>query len=270
MEQIKLAPADQVKRMGHTSKGDQPKWQIGNIWYKADHMGYESLAEVAAARILQQSTISDFVFYTPILIQTENRLLPGCASRNFKRKRETLIPLERLHRAYFGEGLAETAAKLPYVEERLRYTVDFVVKITGLEHFGRHLATILELDAFLLNEDRHTNNLAVLRDDKSKKFRLCPIFDHGLSLLSDTNDYPLQENIYTHIERVNAKPFSTDFLEQAEAASNLYGSSLHFRFNTSNISQLLDNLDEMYDTQTMQRVEKILREQMRKYSYLFS
>lgn len=180
MEQIKLAPADQVQRMGHTSKG----------------------------------------------------------------KQETLIPLERLHRAYFGEGLAGTAAKLPSVEERPRYTVDFVVKTTGLEHFGRYLATILELDAFLLNKDRHTNNLAVLRDDKTKKFRLCLVFDHGLSLLSDTSDHPLRENIYTHIERVSAKPFSTDFLEQAEAASNLYGSNLHFLFSTRNISQLLDGLDE--------------------------
>ena len=29
-------------KTGHTSKGDQRKWEIDGIWYKADYMGYES------------------------------------------------------------------------------------------------------------------------------------------------------------------------------------------------------------------------------------
>ena len=31
-------------KTGHTSKGDQRKWKVGDRWYKADYMGYESLA----------------------------------------------------------------------------------------------------------------------------------------------------------------------------------------------------------------------------------
>ena len=71
MRKIKLTRAGQVERRGHTSKGDQPKWQVGETWYKADHMGYESLAEIVAARMLQRSAISDFVVYEPVLIQME-------------------------------------------------------------------------------------------------------------------------------------------------------------------------------------------------------
>ena len=270
MKQIKLSAADQVERTGHTSKGDQPKWQIRDVWYKADHMGYESLAEIVASRMLERSSLSDFLLYEPVLIQMEDRLLPGCSSRNFRGKQEMLIPLERLHRAYHGEGLGKAVSRQQSLADKIRYTVDFVVRVTGLETFGRYLATIFELDAFLLNEDRHTNNLAVIRDETSRKFRLCPLFDHGLSLLSDTGDYPIEQDIYACIARVKAKPFAPDFLEQAETASNLYGSDLHFFFGTGDISALLSGLDQLYDQRTLQRVEQIIREQMRKYGYLFS
>ena len=39
MKQINLDDAALVPAAGHTAKGDQPKWQIGRQWYKADHMG---------------------------------------------------------------------------------------------------------------------------------------------------------------------------------------------------------------------------------------
>ena len=29
----------------HSSKGNQQKWENNGIWYKADHTGYEGLAE---------------------------------------------------------------------------------------------------------------------------------------------------------------------------------------------------------------------------------
>ena len=176
-------------------------------------MGYESLAEIVAACMLQRSTISDFVVYEPVLIQMEEKLLPRCASRNFRRKHETLIPSERLHRAYHGTGFAQAADKLSSVEERLRYTVDFVTQVMGLKGFGRYWAMVFELDTLLLNVDRHTNNLAVIRDDTTKSFRLCPIFDHGLSLLLDTGNYPLEQDVYNCIAKVRAKPFSDDLQE---------------------------------------------------------
>lgn len=270
MRKIELTAAGQVERMGHTSKGDQPKWQVGDTWYKADHMGYESLAEVLVARMLGRSSLSGFVMYEPVIIQIDGRALPGCASQNFRASNETLIPLERLHRSFKGDGLAKTAGRLPAVEARISYAVDFVEQVTGLEDFGRYLATMFELDAFLLNEDRHTNNLAVIRNEDTGAFRLCPIFDNGLSLLSDTNDYPLSDDIYACIARVKAKPFSSSFEEQSEAAANLYGSDLHFSFSARDIPDLLLGLSEVYSDETLRRAESVLREQMRKYSYLFT
>ena len=57
---------------GHTSKGDQPKWHVGDDWYKADHMGYEALSEVIVSWMLEHSTIDDFVAYAPVMIQSSD------------------------------------------------------------------------------------------------------------------------------------------------------------------------------------------------------
>ena len=183
MQCIELNTGCQVERSGHTSKGNQPKWQIDDTWYKADYMGYESLSEVVVSRMLNRSTLDNFVTYEPIIIKTELKPIAGCVSQNFRKPSETLISLERLHRAYQGVGLAQAIGQMGAVKAKIQYTVDFVEKVTGLQNFGRYLSTIMELDAFLLNEDRHTNNLAVIRNEETGTFRLCPIFDNGLPSL---------------------------------------------------------------------------------------
>ena len=54
MEQIRLDNQLPVKKTDHTSKGDQLKWKIGNIWYKSDYMGYEGLSETLVSHLLQK------------------------------------------------------------------------------------------------------------------------------------------------------------------------------------------------------------------------
>ena len=112
MERIDLDAVIREPDQGHTSKGDQPKWQWKGKWYKADYMGYEALSEVLISRLLKRSNVSGFAEYGPVRIRYQGRELPGCVSDNFRDKDEILVPLERLHRAYMGRGLAETLGKL--------------------------------------------------------------------------------------------------------------------------------------------------------------
>ena len=42
MKRLNLDNHSPFHKTGHTSKGDQRKWKIGDRWYKADYMGYES------------------------------------------------------------------------------------------------------------------------------------------------------------------------------------------------------------------------------------
>ena len=231
MEKIDLDAVAREPNQGHTSKGDQPKWQWQGKWYKADYMGYEALSEVLISRLLKQSNVSGFVEYGPVWIRYRGKELSGCVSDNFRDKDEMLVPLERLYRAYNGRGLAETLGKMREPKERIRYTTEFLERTTRLKRAGEYLTLLLELDAFFLNEDRHTNNLAVIRNEKTMEFRFCPVFDNGLALLSDLNDYSLDQDIYDCIGHVHAKPFSGNFDEQVDAAEELYGMQLHFSFS---------------------------------------
>ena len=73
MDTIDLDAVKQEPLQDHTSKGNQPKWQLNGRWYKADHMGYESLAEVLISQLLKQSNAPDFVEYRPIFILHEKQ-----------------------------------------------------------------------------------------------------------------------------------------------------------------------------------------------------
>lgn len=248
MNIINLDAVEREPLQGHTSKGDQPKWQMGGKWYKADHMGYEALAEVLISQLLKQSNVPDFVEYEPVQIQYRGKEINGCACKNFRGKDEMLVPFERLHRAYKGQGLAAALGGINEPQERIRYTADFVGRTTGLTGAGEYLTLLLELDSFFLNEDRHTNNLAVIRNEKTKGFRFCPIFDNGLALLSDLHDYPLEKDVYDCMGGVCAKPFDVSFDVQVEAAEELYGSQLKFSFARRDIPRTLDAVRELYSS----------------------
>ena len=268
MQQVELSKPARIEAEGHSSKGNQPKWENNGLWYKADYLGYEGLAEVLISRLLERSNVQDFVRYDPVQIQYESNSVAGCRSRNFRGPDEILIPIERLYRAYYGRGLAQSVARME-PGEKIRHTVQFLESITGLKNIGEWLTMMLELDCVFLNEDRHTNNIAVIRNEKTGVYRLCPFYDNGLSLLSDVNDYPFEKDIYQLISKVEAKPFDRSFDVQVEAAEALYRPQLRLSFSEKYLLQELAKLEEYYSDFVLKRVESILLEQMRKYPYLF-
>lgn len=255
---------------GSSSKGNQRKWFKGNEWYKADFMGYEGLSEVLISQLLKKSNIQDFVAYTPVVICCDEKETLGCVSKNFRNKEESLLTFESLYRICNGQSLAQTLSKYSTAEEKIRFTVEFVESVTGLHNIGSYLTKLLELDAFFLNEDRHTHNLAVIRNNETGEFRLCPVFDNGLALLSDTStDYPSEEDPYNLIQKVKAKPFADDFFEQMEAAESLYESQIKFAFTKKDVTTILETLRPYYGEECCNRVRTIVFEQMRKYQVFF-
>ena len=260
-----------VETVGHSSKGNQLKWHIDNDWYKADYMGYEGLAEVLISSLLEKSNVPAYVDYLPTSIIYNEKEYHGCKSENFLQADEELITVEKLYRQYTGKGLTNELARIPDIKDRIGYMVENVIEITGLQDFGKYLAMELELDAFFLNEDRHTNNIAVIRSVESGKFRLCPYFDHGLALFSDTTyDFGLEKTIDECMEKIEAKPFCRDFDEQMDAAEELYGVPLHLGFTTHDVVEELRKFEGIYDAEILKRVEEVLRNQIRKYQYLIS
>lgn len=260
---------DIIKTKATSSKGNQMKWLLNNYWYKQDHMGYEGLSEVVVSQLLKKSNVNGFIEYEPIKIKYNLTNKSGCLSRNFKNSEEIIITLERLFKQHTGKSLASEISSFCDTEERIKYTVEFVERVTKLKNVGAYFATILQLDAFFLNEDRHTNNIAFIYNEKSEEFSFCPLFDFGLSLLADTNDYPLDIENEECVKHIKAKPFSLDFDEQADAATKLYGDNVKFFFNTFDIQEVVKSLAEYYNGDIINRVTDLLLEQKRKYNYLF-
>ena len=129
--------------------------------------------------------------------------------------------------------------------------------MTGLKDFGKYLTTILELDAFTYNEDRHFNNIAVI-EEPNGNFRPCPIFDNGAAFLSDLNEYS-GERIGLLRKAVLSKPFSENFNEQVAICRKLYGRQLNFYKSLDLSQETKDSIKKMYGERILDRIENTIR-----------
>lgn len=255
---------------GQSSKGNQLKWKVNDIWYKADYAGYEGLAEYVVSKLLAKSNIKnyEYVEYDSDQVKYKYTVFNCAKSHDFLKDGWQIITLNRLYQIKYNRDFTKDIWHIHGIENRLQFLVDQVVKITSLNDFGQYMNKILTIDAVFLNEDRHLHNIGVLMGADGS-FDYCPIFDHGAALLSDTTiDYPLGVDIYKLIAEVKAKTICTDFEEALEASEKLYGSNIHFNFTHNEVSDIL-KADKNYNDEIKDRVQRVIFEQMRKYPYLF-
>lgn len=254
-----------------SSKGNQLKWNRGHIWYKADYTGYEGLTEYVISHLLRKSSLNqeEYVLYDLEQIGYKSKRYNGVKSEDFLKEGWQIITLERLFQMNYGYSLQQSIYRIGEVEERLKFLVESIERITGLVNFGQYMNKLFTIDAFFLNEDRHMHNIAVLMNQDGE-FSYCPIFDNGAGLLADTTmDYPLGEDIEAMILEVNAKSICSNFEEQLDISEQLYGKNIEFRFVKNDVDIWLKQAEEYYSTEEIQRVKEIIYVQMRKYGYLF-
>lgn len=177
------------KTMSTSSKRNQIKWKLDNMWFKADYSGFESFSEIVASYILKSSNIDNFAEYKPAVIYDIDleKELRGCISLDFLKDGEELITLARLFQCnhldiYKEIEKMDTASRIMFVIENTE-------KFTGLSEFSKWLCKLLEFDTFILNDDRHFHNIAVIESNFS--YRTIPIFDNGGSFLSNRSFYPV-------------------------------------------------------------------------------
>ena len=267
---VRLFDADIKTTDRKSSKGNQLKFERDGFWYKADNLGYEGLSECVVAALLHKSSLDEkeFADYEPETIEYNGINYRGCKSRDFTEGWK-LITLERLFLQTYGTSLNKLIYSTYDHTERLRLIVDQTERITGISDFGPYMNKLLTLDALFLNEDRHTHNMAVLMNDM-REFRLCPVFDNGGTLLSDTRmDYPLGRDVYEQMGQVRPKTFGETFEEQLEISEKLYGSNISFTYSEKDVDSALERLSD-YNTEEKERVKEIILQTRRKYGYLFS
>lgn len=72
------------------------------------------------------------------------------------------------------------------------------------------------------------------------------------------------------MDKIEAKPFSSEFDTQLEAAEELFGTQLEFHFTIQDIHRELEELADFYPEDIRQRVELLMLPADAKYSYLIT
>lgn len=259
------------KRIAETSsKGNQEKWREGGRWYKLDLFGYEGLAETVASRLLEHTNLRErgfsFVPYRMERLEVHRRKRTGCSSPDFLQEGEAILTLAELFRKGVGPDWQAQVSRLPNLANRVRWMADTTRQLTGLDRFGEYLTALFEADMLFGNEDRHLNNIAVLRRDGS--FAYCPFFDFGAGLLSNTRDFPLDIVPKALVGQLRAQPLGTLFARQVHAAQGEFGPQLRWDFTETHIAAALEEALPYYPQRDRgllrDRVEWCLKVQQKK------
>lgn len=201
------------------------------------------------SQLLSCSNINDFVEYKLCTFDGKE----GCYSRDFLKAGETILTLGRILALY---GVTQmTIDRMPTTKERFDLVVNTIKEYAQLD-ITEYLSNILVFDAIVMNEDRHIYNLAIIHNEDTDTYRTCPIFDNGLSLMSDTYHYPEYTSPSINMRRIKCKPFNTSFKKQFEVCMpTIY-------FNKEKVEALLCEIDN-------ERISKTIRRGIQDYPALF-
>lgn len=240
-----------------TSQGTQAKFQDANgNWTKVDFYGYEGASEFVASELLKASSPYAFAVYKPTVFDG----MTGCISPSFLGEGEFIVTAWKLITQYDQEQAIRKQRWGVSLEERAKRLVDFVEVKTGIVNFGQYLTFTIELDSIIRNEDRHLGNVCVLR--KAEGYGLCPIFDNGLSLLSDTSAHPFSTDTVHLLQEAKAMPFDSSFEKQVKAVGELYGSQLKINTSKLNFASMRAAISEVYQDRRVLRCVDALERQL--------
>ena len=245
---VKLVSNEKIAET--SSKGNQEKWLDNGKWYKLDQFGYEALAETFTSMLLEYSNIEQetpftFTRYQMERLNVHGRERTGCSSDNFLGNRESIVTISHLFNQYLGSSLTDTLGHLSSDKKRMAYLAEATAEITGLREFPKYLTLLFEIDALVLNDDRHLNNIAVIENEG--KFEYCPIFDQGAGLLSNTMYAPMHIIPKTLIANAQARPFNTTFNRQIKTMQGMYGKQLYLPlFTRRELYEMLEPLLPYY------------------------
>lgn len=250
--------------LSYQSKGNQIKWRKDNLWIKLDDMGYEGLAEYMSSCILSNSNIERYVTYKLCHIIEDTRYKGvGCVSESFLTNDSKFISIREIFdllKIDIGYKIATNPTRTSII-----YVCKQIKNLTGEIGFEKWLTKLLEFDSFILNEDRHFNNLGVLKTNN--EYELMPVFDNGGSLLSDYRDaYPLNIDIRELMTEVKSKPFSLDFYTQIYESTKLYDKQ--FKCNMINLIEFYNNAKLYYPMIIVNRIMEVYRTQCNRTNFI--
>lgn len=250
---------EQHRYSSTNSKGDQGKWRIGDVWIKADTQGYEGLAEELGTLLLTCVEDVPHVSYAVCTLKIGDVVRHGCYSHSmFLHGDEAFVSLSRLfeQRGLLFEDLLQGRS----AQEGIASVLSFLESNYGL-HLEDYLCKTLYVDLLMANEDRHPNNLGVIRDMKANQFRMAPIFDNGLAFLA-RNTLWGKLPVEVALRRLKYEPFGN---RQVQALRKLFP-DYKLRINKDLLDKRLSEYtNSLYSEQTVARAIAVLNHQLDAY-----
>lgn len=161
------------------------------VYYKLSYFddvnslfGYEAFNEIIADRLLSLLNYNHLQYnllYAQIRINNKEYRTYLNSSYDFKEVNETKLTFENFYE-YNKKGNED------------------VISFCKRYNFINEIYQMIIFDYLIMNRDRHGANIEILYNNKTKQYRLAPLFDHGLSLLSpaykdeDIINYNIFEN----------------------------------------------------------------------------
>jgi hypothetical protein len=132
---------------------------------------------------------------------------------------EQLITLNRVHAMLVGNTMQEMFDKNSGMsgEDKAHYACNMLSRFMGIpaKDACDYISILLQADALLLNEDRHLDNIAIIKNDTG--FRFTPIFDFDCALFSCAEDLS-EQSIKRYLQIKPALPFERSHDDQIKIA----------------------------------------------------
>ena len=200
-----------------TSKGNQEKWKKDGYWIKRNFLGYESLAEEVSSILMSCVKNLNHVKYSRCKVSYKGITSDDyCCSKDFLNPGESIVNVGRLIKSLDSNLYSNLVDLHSY--ERAKKIIEFINMETGF-NITNYLGNSIYLDSLILNEDRHLFNLALIKTNEG--YTECPVFDNGLSLLSDLREYPMNRKLIDNIVDCKSRPFSDSFSTQVRMFNEL-------------------------------------------------
>ena len=149
-----------------------------------DLFGYESINEIIANRLMEQlgyNCLKYFIVNGKIVVNSKEFITPLVYSYDFKGPNDSKITFENFY-------------------ELNKIDNESILDFARRYGFDSELYHMIIVDYLIVNRDRHGANLEVIYNSKTKQYRIAPLFDQGLSLVSpaylesDVKSFNVTEN----------------------------------------------------------------------------
>lgn len=150
------------------SSGKKVYYKLSNFDSENGLFGYEAINEIISGRIMDilgYNHLEYNLVHALIIIDGKEYETYLNSSFDFKEKGESKITLENCYSLSKEDG-----------EDIL----SFIKRIGFIDDIYK----MIIIDFLINNKDRHGANIEIVYNNKTKKYRLAPLFDQGLSFLS--------------------------------------------------------------------------------------